>query len=262
MNYLLDKKQKRKKIFKVFCVVFLFVLFFYFREPIYNGLSYTSSILFKPFLSFGNNTKERFTNFGSYLVSKENLFKENKRLKEEVEIAKAGIANYQSVAVENEKLKEILGRESGAKDLVLGIILAKPKQSVYGSFLIDIGTDQGVEKGNTVFAFGNIPIGKISDVYPSTSKVILYSAPKEELEVSIGDKYFLMKGRGGGNFEIEAPRDFIIEKGTEVNMPNIAPKVVAKVETIISDPRDSFQKIILISPLNISELKFVQVEVK
>jgi len=32
------------------------------------------------------------------------------------------------------------------------------------------------------------------------------------------------------------------------------------VETIISDPRDSFQKALLVSPVNIQEIKFVEVE--
>ena len=65
--------------------------------------------------------------------------------------------------------------------------------------------------------------------------------------------------RGGGNFEMILPRDFILERGSVVTLPGIFPYVVAIVDTIISDPRDSFAKILLTSPINIQELKFVEV---
>jgi len=56
------------------------------------------------------------------------------------------------------------------------------------------------------------------------------------------------------------PRDFVLEKRTEIILPGITPYIVGIVETIISDPRDSFQKALLVSPVNIQELKFVEVE--
>ena len=56
------------------------------------------------------------------------------------------------------------------------------------------------------------------------------------------------------------PRDFVLEKGTEVVLPGITPYVIGIVQTIISDPRDSFQKALLSSPVNIQEIKFVEVE--
>jgi len=56
------------------------------------------------------------------------------------------------------------------------------------------------------------------------------------------------------------PRDFVLEKGNEVVLPGITPYTLGVVETIISDPRDSFQKALLVSPVNIQELKFVEVE--
>ena len=57
------------------------------------------------------------------------------------------------------------------------------------------------------------------------------------------------------------PRDFKLLKGEQVVLPGISPKVVAVVETIISDPRDAFQKALLVAPVNIQELKFVEVQI-
>jgi len=56
------------------------------------------------------------------------------------------------------------------------------------------------------------------------------------------------------------PRDFVLEKGNEVVLPGITPYVLGIVQSILSDPRDSFQKALLVSPVNIQELKFVEVE--
>ena len=56
------------------------------------------------------------------------------------------------------------------------------------------------------------------------------------------------------------PRDLKLEKGDQVVLPGIIPYVVGIVETIISDPRDPFVKALLTSPVNIQELKFVEVE--
>ena len=57
-------------------------------------------------------------------------------------------------------------------------------------------------------------------------------------------------------------RDFILLKEDQVVLPGINTYVVGVVETIISDPRDSFQKALLIAPVNIWELKFVEVEIQ
>ena len=51
------------------------------------------------------------------------------------------------------------------------------------------------------------------------------------------------------------------EKGDEVVLPGITPYVLGIMETTISDPRDPFAKTLLTSPVNIQELKFVEVEI-
>ena len=56
------------------------------------------------------------------------------------------------------------------------------------------------------------------------------------------------------------PKDFTIQKGDQVVMPGLNSYVLAIVQTIISDPRDPFIKALLTSPVNIQELKFVEVE--
>jgi cell shape-determining protein MreC len=233
----------------------------YFRASIFNGLSYVAHLIFRPILIIGNNIGGKISDTGSTLRSKKSLLLENESLKNQILQSEADRANYAVVVDENFKLKETLGR-IGEKEMILSAILSKPNQSLYDTLIIDAETNQNISVGQKVFALGNIPIGRIAEVYANSSKVILYSNPGEKTEVVISGKDVFMQviGRGGGNFEMILPRDFVIEKETEVQLPGITPYILGVVKTIISDPRDSFQKALLVSPINIQELKFVEVE--
>jgi len=147
--------------------------------------------------------------------------------------------------------------------MILSAILSKPNQSIYDTLVIDVGTKQGIKIGNTVFALGNVPIGRVSLVYDNSSKVVLFSSAGEKTQAVISgqDVFLELVGRGGGNFEMMMPKDFSLQKGDQVVMPGLNPHVLAVVETIISDLRDPFTKALLISPVNIQELKFVEVEI-
>lgn len=286
MSYLLDKKIKRKKFFNVALGVLVLIILFYFRLSIFNGFSYVTGGLFRPVFILGNNVGEKFTNLGSYFASKKSLSLENENLKTQIKESEADRANYASVVAENVSLKETLGRKNEKVNMILVAILAKPNQSLYDTLVIDAGTKQGIKTDSTVFALGNVPIGRVADIYPNSSKVILFSSPGEKTQAIIstpsfsppkgetsmpsplgrvregsgGDIFMELVGRGGGNFEMILPRDLTMQKGDQVVLPGISPYVLAIAETIISDPRDPFTKALLRSPVNIQELKFVEVE--
>ena len=275
MSYLLDKKIKKKKIFFAVFGVIICVILFYFRTGIFNGLSLVSHTIFQPVLVIGNAISGKMSNVLSFFSSKSSLYLENQNLKLELSANRAERTNYDSILAENASLKEILGRKDEAASLILSAILSKPNQSPYDTLVIDAGIKQGLQTGDMVFALGNVPIGRVADVYSNSSKVILFTNAGEKTQVVVparnassiadaggGEKNVFMEvtGRGGGNFEMIVPRDFTLLKGDTVTLPGIFPYVLAKVETIISDPRDPFIKALLASPVNIQELKFVEVE--
>ena len=160
------------------------------------------------------------------------------------------------------QLKEILGRKTEKVSMILAAILAKPNQSPYDTLIIDIGTKEGIKTGSIVFALGNLPIGRVSLVYANSAKVTLFSSPGEQMAVIVSGNGAVMNlvGRGGGNFEMIIPTGFNLLKGNEVVLPGITPYVIGIVQTILSDPRDSLQKALLTSPVNVQELKFVEVQ--
>lgn len=293
MSYLLDKKIRRKKFFGfAFGVIFLIVLF-HFKFDIFDGLSSASQTFFRPVLTAGNSIGGKLKSVGSYFASKNSLYLQNQKLQAEARENEARTLNYNSILSENENLKAILGRlpaQAGKNEkinMVLSVILAKPDQSLYDTLVIDAGAKQGIKTGDTVFALGDVPIGRVNLVYENSAKVILFSNAGEKTQVIIptpsfsspkgetnalsplgrvreglgGDVFVEIIGRGGGNFEMILPRDLVLQKGDQVVMPGINPYVLAVVETIVSDPRDPFSKALLTSPVNIQELKFVEVEI-
>lgn len=260
MSYLLDKKAKQKKLLKYSIFIVGFFLLLYFSGGVFGFLGSVSHFIFKPVINAGNNLGESINNLGDYFSSKKELSILYEKSLADINNLNAKMANHNEILEENISLKESLNRKSEDKNLLLASILVKPNSSPYDTLILDVGEKYGVKIGDLVFAFGNIPIGKIAEVYDKTSKVVLFSNSKEETEVSLDKVYFKMIGRGGGNFEIDLPRDFEIEKGDEVVLPGITPHTVAIFEKIISDPRDSFARALFVSPVNIQEIKFVEIQ--
>src|ERR1035437_9708272 len=252
MSYLLDKKIKNKKIFKIaFGVIFLIILFF-FRAGIFNGFSKISHKIFRPVLITGNNLGDKFKSFGAYFVSKSYLYEQNQKLQAQVDFNNARNSNYDSVVAGNISIKEILNRKDLKVPMVLSAILNKPNRSIYDTLVIDVGAKEGIKTGNTVFALGNVPIGQVDIVYDNSSKVILFSNAGETTQAVISSKnlpvlptgqavgrqdvFMELVGRGGGNFEMIMPKDLTMQKGDQVVMPGISPYVLAIAQTVISDP--------------------------
>lgn len=262
MNYRLDKKIKNRRYRIIGALIIVLSFLVYFRAPILDFSSKTSLTIFKPVLVFGNKMGNGFKKISSYFHSKKTLMLENEKLNEQIDQQKATMANYNAIVDEKNQMKEILNRKSETSNLILSAILSKPNSSPYDTLIIDVGMNKNIVEGDVVFALGDIPIGRVNTVYPNTSKVVLYSNPGESTQVVIPGQNTFMQiiGRGGGNFEMILPRDFTIEQGTLVELPGINTYVIGTVATIISDPRDAFTKALLVSPVNVQQLKFVEVK--
>lgn len=261
MSYLLDKKNKRRKISRILIILILLGTLFFLRNGIFKSLSSFTHWIVRPVIVLGNNVGNKFSNINIVFSSKKNLLKENQNLQLKLNENEFKMANYNSLLDENLKLKEVLERKINST-MVLGGILTKPNVSLYDTLIIDIGSEEGIVEGQRVFALGNIAIGRVVEVNKNSSKVVLFTNSGEKTQVFISglDIYIEAMGRGGGNFEIILPKDLILEKGQEIVLPGITPYLLAKVDSIISDPHDSLQKTLLVSPVNIQQLKFVQVE--
>ena len=260
MSYLLDRKQKKKKAFSGLIIGGILVLIFIFRVQFFYGLSTVSHVVLRPFWSVENSLSTKFRNLSAYFSSKNSLNQKIQDLEAEMTLDQARMEGVVTILDENEKLKEILGRKNEKLNLTLAVILGKPDQSLYDTLIIDLGGNQGVKVGDMVYALGNIPLGRVALVYDNSAKVVLFSNSSERTQVFVKGTSLELVGRGGGNFEMIVPRDADLQTGAQAVLPRITPYVVGNVVTIISDPRDSFKKALLAIPVNLSELRFVEIE--
>lgn len=256
-------KKKFEKLFLI-GVGFLIVIaaVFYFRNQIRNLLSGAFQSLSVPIWRSGDGMDSGLSGVVSWFKSKQSLFEDNRILIERVRELEASLVDREIIQAENSELKEILNRKPAEENLILGAILAKPNKSPYDSLVVDLGAEAGLVVGNRVFAYGDILIGQVSEVYDETSKVELFSTPGYKMEAVLSEvNVFLgMTGRGGGSFEISVPRNMPIEIGQDVFTAGIRPYPLGTIKEIISDERDPIQKALIQSPVNIFELRFVEVE--
>lgn len=162
---------------------------------------------------------------------------------------------------ENGELKTLLSRSPVSRP-VLATILQRPPVSAYDTLILDVGQVEKVQKGNRVYALGNIPIGEIEEVIGNTSKVKLFSSSGETFSILISSTSMQTSatGRGGGYFEASMPRDAKIKVGDHVLIPDLGNAFMGTVEGIASDPSEPFSKILFRQPVNIYEMRWVLVD--
>lgn len=261
MSYLHDRKKdilRKRLLIGVVLVVFLVLLSV---AGLFKGLSGVLHIIVKPLWSTGEKVNVAFDGSINVVKSKKTLQKENYNLNNKIKDLETAMLNYDILNKENEDLKMLLGRKTEKEEFILGTILTKPNRSPYDTIVIDIGSNHNIKVGQKVFANIFTPIGRVFEVYATTSLIKLYSTPGEVTEAQIegSNASVELVGRGGGNFEIMIPADMDVISGTNVIIPNINSYILAIVADVVSDPRDPLKRVILRSPVNIQDLKWVQI---
>ncbi len=251
----LNRDDKKSILIPFFIVIFLIIIF---------SISYTRNILFTagtPLWYVKNSTVNFISENLAVLKSKRSLLEENSQLKDQLFAKNKQQALYEVLKSENEDIKNILNRKKNSQNLLLSAVLVKPFLSAYDTLIIDVGESFGVKVGDQVLADGNTYIGYISDVHDNVSKVVLYSSPGEKVKVLIGNSNIEKEaqGLGGGNFRVDLPREIDVKEGDNVIMPSISTNIFGTVEKTEFKESDSFQSILFKNPVNVSELKWVEV---
>ena len=257
-----DKKEiiRRKRMIKNLIFLGIFLLFailgvFGFFSPLLHFIG-------RPIWKVETSVKNNLVNIGYVTRTKTSVYKENQNLLSENVDLKNSMVDYQVLKNENISLKELFGRVSTKTDMVLANILTKPNHSPYDTIIIDVGHDVGINVGSKVYANVLTPLGEVSAVYSNTSLITLYSNPGKSTEAIIdgANTNIELVGRGGGNFEVTVPIEIPFNKGTSVLIPGLSSEIVATMQDVISLPNDPMKKILLSSPVNMQDLKWVFVK--
>jgi len=261
MSYLRDKKRNIKKMLLVGVLVILLVYIVLFTQ-VFNNISRWVGFTASPVWKVQESISSTWDNVATIFASKKALLEENKKLKDEAVIAGVKLLDRNLLFEENTDLKELLGRET-VEQTVFAVVLTKPNRSAYDTIVIDVGENAGIKEGDKVLYGKSIAIGKIAEVFKNSSKVLLFSSPGEEVSVMVGRNSIetTAYGRGGGNFEIKLPRDAEVKIGDAVVAPSIMPSVLGVVGEIETESSSPIKNIFFKGPVDIFELKWVEVVV-
>lgn len=228
--------DKHTSVIKLFSVCFVVVLVLViFRNPIRSGI-------------FG------ITQYLSFNTSQDN----NEQVK--ISLLESEIAILRS---ENKSLRDLSKYTQNIKTVITtAAIIAKPSHSVFDQITIDRGSVHGVKTGDLVVVGDHVVLGVIKEVGENSAIINLYSKSTTTLSAfSIKDLGITVQGygNGNGNFIFQIPVGVQVVDGDVVTLPEYPDRVVAVIKSVDSDPRNPFQKALARTPVNINEIKFVQV---
>ncbi len=259
MSYRQSNAKKQKTLKGVFFSVIILALII--LTPIGNFIEKGIQRVATPFWIAGDTVSTRTSSLSKSFVSdKEALVKRNIELEEELRVIGLKLLDRNLIFEENLKLQEELGRDVYGDRTIAGRVLSSPGTSTYDTLIIDIGTRDSVATGDLVFVGGSVMVGSVTEAFSNTSRVQLSSSPGSELDVLVsGNVEATAKGRGGGNFTIELPRDVDVFVGDTIETGGSYMGIIGLVEYIEVDPNDPFQKIFLKSPINVFDISWVEV---
>ncbi len=141
-----------------------------------------------------------------------------------------------------------------------------PPASPYDTLLIDAGSKDGVVKGQVVFAGGTAAIGEVSDVYTTTARVSLFSAPGRTYDAQVAPTAtpgvvlpVSLQGQGAGSFTGEVPTGSEIVVGDSVVVPGLGNFFLGAVTHIELPQGSSFETLHVQLSVNIFTLQYVEI---
>ena len=256
-----DRQRRGARNFVPFAVVaFIFGLIFLVRFIFPNFFPRVFEVIALPIWNARRSVLDVGGNLHTIFQSKNGLVTENSRLKDELESYRNSQLDLERLRRENEMLRQIIGKGGNARG-ILAEVLVKPPQSSYDSIILDVGSRDGVFIGNTITVPPNIALGKISEIGFKTSKATLFSTAGNMVYTLIDNSNIsvTITGKSGGNFEVELPREVPINRGDILVSSEIPRSIIGTIEDIQFDATDALQRILIKSPVNISELRFVEI---
>lgn len=221
-----------------------------------------SSPFLKTFRIFSGGTD----GFFRFLGSIGDLKKENEKLILENKELLAKNALFKDTEKENETLrKELEIAPRNSYDLEAAFIIAQDPQGLGSYIIIDKGTNEGIREGMPVIVSKGILVGKVSEVYPENSRIILITDKNSAIngEIQDSDARGIIKGEYGLGIAMDMisqtkvinSGDTIITSGLGGEMPRGL--FIGKIGDVRQSGDRLFQQAVIISPVNFPSLRIV-----
>lgn len=256
MNYLLKNRHKKNYSRKIIFIIGLFIL---------GALAFSlfDNLLIKiisPLWRAENGFSRGLGRSADFFRSRQALMRENGTLKERLSSLELEVSELSLKKIELANLESLLGRTVYKESIAAGV-LTHPPQSPYDLVVVDAGAHDGITVGARVTLPEGPLLGEVSEVFPTFSKVKLFSTSGEKTDAVL-ERHQVpvqLEGMGAGNFKIIVPRETEVVLGDRVLSSSLGSSLVAVVEDIKVTSTDPFKEILAKSPANIFSIRYVSV---
>lgn len=192
-------------------------------------------------------------------ATRAHLATENASLKTKLDDLTAYMAAAKAAQAENAQLRAFVHLATTTKG-VTAPVLSSFRTSIYGTFLIGAGIEDGLQNGDLVLSPEGFVIGTVTDARAGQSLVTEIFASGSSLDALVGDVPITLTGKGGGYAMGSAPRGSAIASSSPAVAPALGDKPVGYVEHTEGDASSAAVTTYVRSPVNFSTLQFVYVE--
>jgi len=258
----------KKVTFLIFfsILIIIFSLLFFKSKGSFSSVDSGITKIFEPVgMVFVNSTggiRDFFANLGNI----GNLQKENKELRSRINYLESESARTKVSERENEALKRELGfKEGGGFETIAAEISFFDPTNIRETIVINKGERDGVRPKMAATSEGFL-VGQVTDVYPTTSKILLITDPLSSLPATMVsmDATGLVQGQiGMGLIMNQIPQETDLKKGEVIVTSGLGgeyPKglIVGKVENITKKNNSIFQSASLRTLIDFKSLERVQ----
>lgn len=228
-----------------------------------SGIGKVFSPIAGVFSNYGSGFIQFFSNFSKI----SSLQKENKDLSEKVTLLESEVSRMKSIAAETDSLKKELDfkKNSGFETITAEIAFFDPSQ-IRETIIINKGQKDGVRTKMAVTSQG-VLVGRVSDVFDTTSKIILINDPLSTIPAIVENTNILGLAQGQLGIGIamnQIPVQESIKEGQLAVTSGLGgelPKglIIGRIETIEKKNNSIFQTALLRPLVDLRLLERVQV---
>lgn len=231
-------------------------------NPVKGLVLRISSPFLKTFRIFSSGT----AGFIDFLGSIGDLKKENENLLKKNQELLAENTRLSDMEHENQVLREELNLAPRKEfDLEAAFVIAQDPQGLGNFVLIDKGADKGIKIGMPAIVSNGILVGRVSEVYPNTTKVTLIADPASAINAEVQDSG--AKGIVNGEFGLGLKMNMIsqteeIKEGDTVISSGLGGEMprgltIGRIDNVGQSEDKLFQEASVLPAVNYGDLRVV-----
>jgi cell shape-determining protein MreC len=253
MNSIGRGRKKKRSIFG-FIILFLIILFSILNifkvQPLHSALFGISG----PILKAKDTLLIPFSGITTYFSSKTDLEKENKELKEEINMLRVEVLSSEIVRSE---YRSLLAQDVSTEDRIAKVVF-KPPFSSFDNLILSGDFNDG-DLNQKVF-YENVVLGEIESINGSNATVRLYSAAGNKTPAKLPNGVeFEVEGKGTGRYSITLPRDVEIEVGDPISYPHEKIVLLGAVNIVAPTEDDLFKTVLFNIPIDFADINYVRI---